>query len=275
MSRSCSKRISLSNTSILSHSDRLRLFHATKQFEGIGDETRNGQFQKCARRLHPYSRCVHSAVHCLCGWKITWLPKKSIAHPLHLSSSVVKNIYTSIVENNIDTILTKTDVYSVYQKFKQSWRHAFTQSLIRKRVPNILPVVEQEDHATKEIFVKAYGSFDLSSTVSYPFWWRALSNNQNCKKVLPLCQHLKSIIKVDGIPLSKITLKDDFSVDVNGVKYTFSLSSILPSHTNSSKLAMITDKFKSIAGYEKVFAQNEAESSWVKTELVSYLFSVL
>ena len=34
---------------------------------------------------------------------------------------------------------------------------------------------------------------------------------------------------------------------------------------------MITDKFKSIAGYEKVFAQNEAESSWVKTELVSYL----
>ena len=53
------------------------------------------------------------------------------------------------------------------------------------------------------------------------------------------CQHLKSIIKVDGIPLSKITLKDDFSVDVNGVKYTFSLSSILPSHTNSSKLAMI------------------------------------
>ena len=267
------ERIRLSNTSILSHSDRLRLFHATKQFEGIGDETR----KKWA--IFKNAQGVFTPLFKMCAFSSTlpvWLKDYMIAQEEYSSSFASfligsENIYTSIVENNIDTILTKTDVYSVYQTFKQSWRHAFTQSLIRKRVPNILPVVEQEDYATKEIFVKAYGSFDLSSTVSYPSDGEHYRTIKIATESTASCQHLKSIIKVDGIPLSKITLKDDFSVDVNGVKYTFSLSSILPSHTNSSKLAMITDKFKSIAGYEKVFAQNEAESSWVKTELVSYL----
>ena len=128
----------------------------------------------------------------------------------------------------------------------------------RYRVKGVMGCANRhiDESTLEEIFVKAYGSFDLSSTVSYPSDGEHYRIIKLATESTASCQHLKSIIKVDGIPLSKITLKDDFSVDVNGVKYTFSLSSILPSHTNSSKLAMITDKFKSIAGYEKVFAQN-------------------
>lgn len=265
--------ISSSDTSILSHVNRLRLFNASRQFEGIGDDT----LKKWA--LFKNAQGIYTPLCKMCSFNSSlpiWLKDYMIASDEYnscMNSYLIGNdaIYSSIVETNIDNILSLTDIYTVYQSFRQYWRHSFTQALINKRVTGILPVVEQEDSATKEQFIRAYGSFDLSSTGLYPAdgeHYRLIKlavENTNSAK------HLKSIIKVDGIPLINITLKNVFGIVINGTRYTFSLSSVLPTHTNSSKLATIIEKFSSITGYENVFSQNEAAPSWIKSELISYL----
>ncbi len=265
--------ITSSNTAALTYTSRLRLFNATKQFEGIGDDTlkkwslfKNAQGEYTPLcKMCPFSNSLPN-----------WLKDYMIANDEYnscLNSYLIssESIYSSIVENNIDQILSHVDVYTVYQSFRQNWRHSFTQTLINKRVAGILPIVEQEDSATKEQFIKAYGSFDLNSTSVYT----AESEHYRLIKIAaesPVSsKHLRSIIKVDGIPLSDITLKDEFGIVLNDIRYSFSLSSVLPAHIDSSKLATITDKFSSIVGYENVFSQTEASASWVKSELMSYI----
>lgn len=264
--------ITSSNTSDLPYDSRLRLFNATKQFDWIGDDTlkRWTLFKNAQGAYTPLCK--------MCPFNDSlpvWLKDYMIAYDEYsssLNSYLIssESIYASIVETNIDHILGYTDIYTVYQFFIQNWRHSFTQTLINKRVAGILPVVEQEDATTKELFIRSYCSFELSSTEIYA----TDSEHYRLIKIAtesPVSsKHLRSIIRVDGIPLSNITLKDEFGIILNNIRYPFSLSSVLPAHIGSHKLATITDKFSSIAGYENVFSQTEASASWVKSELISY-----
>lgn len=262
-----------SNIALLSYDERLRLFHATKEFEGIGDDTRKKWpiFKNAQGDFKPLSEmCAYNDT--LPAWLNDFMIASEESSPTIVSFLISSDdIYTSIIENNIDRILTHTDIYSIYKLYRSNWRHTFTQSLINKRVSGILPIVEQEDSETKDLFVESYSSLDLSSDSSYPLdgeYYRLIKIASESKTS---SQYLRSIIMVDGIPLSKITLKDDITIVINNTNYSFSLSSILPAYTSSSKLAQITEKFRSITGYEKVFAQNKAEAKWVYQELMSYL----
>lgn len=253
--------ISTSNVSVLDFQERLSLFNCAKNLEGVGDETvgKWAIFKNSLGVLSPLSRMFAYTESCP-EWLKDYMILKEENHRDLLSHLVASDsIYSNIVEPCIDTLLTKTDVLTLYNAYSKSWRQALSISLIDKGTSGILAVVEQSDNVTKEAYVKKLGSFVLNSQSEYT----VDSNEYRIIKIAiqagsNAIAHLRSITTVDGAKLLDITLKDEFYVEYSGKKYAFSLSKILSTYSSSSSLSNVATKFASIPGSDKIFAQSEA-----------------
>jgi ribosomal protein S1 len=257
----------------LSYNERLQLFNCCTGFEEIGKETLSkwNLFKNVSGTYAPLaSMCANTPSRPV--WLSSYVINIEENHP-DLAQYLVKDesIYSSIIEQNIDDILTKTDISNIYSAYRQSWQQSFTVKLIAKNTANILYVVEQSDSTTKVQYIKSLKAFALSSGVQY-------SNTSVEYRIINIAagldagiQHLRSIITVDGTKLLEITLKDEFSVSVNNVQYPFSLSKILPNFSSSSNLSTVASNFTSITGADKIFAQNEALPVNVRNQLYEYL----
>lgn len=262
--------ITTSNVSVLDFQERLSLFNCAKKLEGVGDETvgKWAIFKNSLGVLTPLSRMFAYTETCP-EWLKDFMINKEENHRDLLTNLVASdNIYSDIVEPYIDTLLTKTDVLTLYNTYSKSWRQALSSSLIKKGTSGILSVVEQSDNVTKEAYVKNLSSFVLNSLAEYT----VDSNEYRTVKIAiqagsNAIAHLRSITTVDGAKLLDITLKDEFYVEYYGYKYAFSLSKILSTYSSSSSLSNVANKFVSISGSNSIFAQSEASPAVVRKQL--------
>ena len=263
-----------SDISILSFPERLSLFKCANKLEGVGVETigKWPLFKNAFDQYTPLSKMFAFNSSCP-EWLKGYMIHSEESHEYLLTKLVADNsVYSSIIEPFIDEILTKIDVLTLYRRFSQSWRQAFTANLITKGIPGILAVVEQSDLKTKETFVKNQTSFALSSHAHYDIdsiGYRTIKIAVEAGT--EAINHIRSITSIDGVKMLDVTLKDEFSVVFLNKKYPFSLSKVLPTYSSSSNLSIVANKFATISGYEKVFAQNEADSLSVWKQLFIYL----
>lgn len=251
--------ISSSPVSSLDFQERLTLFNGVKKFDGVGDESvRKWAIFKNALGLYaPLSKMFAYTESCP-EWLKAYMIQKDECHRdlfAHLVSK--ENIYLSVIEPNIDDILSKTDVLTVYNSFIQSWRQSFTAGLIRNNVPGILSVVERSDDATKSLYVKSLSALSLNSqstytpeSLEYKIIRLATSDAQSIATI-------RSIITVDGVKLKSITVKDRLSVLYNGISYSFGLTDIIPGYSAPVSLSSLSSQFSSIEKASEIFAVEE------------------
>ena len=261
------------DTSSVSFENRLQLFNTVALFAGIADATLkawplysnvNGEITPL-NRLLPYDETAPIWLH-------NFILSKDESVGNIVKYTVKKeNIYSSIIVPYIDAILELADIYEVYQTYSGEWQPSFTVSLINKHVENIISVVEQSDSKTQSIFIKATDKFDLHSSKEYNIdsfeyrWMKLAVISDECTL------HARSIITIDNAPLDDYNLKDDFTVSVGISKLKFYLSRILSSYSSSLVLSQVSEKFSSIEGYDKIFAQREEDPANVRNKLYNYL----
>lgn len=268
--------ISKANFTTLSFVERERLFIQLCLFTGIGDSKVKDlvMFKNCDGIMMALKDMTKYSIS-MPSWMSSYmLSREESNHTTEKYSVPEDKRFSDILVPHINNIVTKEDIIKIYSYFKANWTNSLTISLISNISVNndsLLSIVEESDTSTKEAYVNALNSFDLTSTVSYTAQSREYRILRLAVDNIKSSKHLRTIIKVDGVPLDKITMKDEFSIVVNGLQYQFSLVTILPDYTDSSKLSLITEKFKTISGYENVFEQKEPDTSWVKQELISYL----
>ena len=258
--------------SSLSFNERLRLVICVADFENVGDSSIASWpvFKNQLGEFKPLN-----AMFALDSIAPVWLygymlSKDEYDHKLDKYLVKKENILSFVVEPSITYILTKADVFEVYSYFKETWTNALTTKLIRSNVSNIISVVELYPTTQKD-YINSLGAILLDSNANYTpdsLEYRIIkiaASNPECVNIL------RSKIKVDGIDLKSITLKDEFYLAYGTQKYEFHLSKILTNKTDSSKLSMLAQKFTDIAGANVVFAQNEAIAKDVYTELYSLI----
>ena len=260
----------------LSFNERLRLVTCMADFENVGDSSianwsvfrsQLGEF-KPLNAMFALDRIVPEWLH---GYM---LDKDEYDRKLDKYLVKEENILSSVVEPSITDILNKADVFDVYNYFKDKWTNTLTEKLIKCNISNIISVVELYS-ATQKDYINSLGPILLDSNANYTptsLEYRiikiAVSNsNIECVNIL------RSKIKVDGIDLKSITLKDEFYVAYGTKKYEFHLSKILADKTDSSKLSMLAQKFTDIAGANVVFAQDEANAKDVYTNLYRQIYN--
>lgn len=252
----------------LSFAERLRLVTCVADFENVGDSSianwvafknQLGEF-KPLNAMFTFSGIAPEWLH---GYMLS---NGEYDHKLDKYLVKEENILSSIVEPSIADILTKADVFDVYSYFKDKWTYALTIKLIKDNVSNIISVVELYP-ATQKEYITSLNSVSLDSSVNYTSTSleyriiRIAASNPECISIL------RSKIKVDGIALEAITLKDEFYVTYGTSKYEFHLSKILTGQKDSSKLSRVAKKFFDITGANVIFAQNEAVAKDVYTKL--------
>lgn len=251
--------ISSTPVTSLDFQERLALFNCVKKFDGVGNESvgRWTIFKNALGIYAPLSKMFAYTEACP-EWLKTYMIQKEECHRDLIAHLISKeNIYLNVVEPNIDDILNKTDVLTVYNSFIQSWRQSFTTGLIRKNVPGILSVVERSDDSTKSLYVKSLPTLSLYSqstytpeSLEYKIIRLATSDAQSIAT-------LRSIITVDGVKLKSITVKDRLSVLYNGVSYSFGLTDIIPGYSAPVSLSSLSSQFSSIEKASDIFAVEE------------------
>ena len=183
-------------------------------------------------------------------------------------------IYSSIIENNIDDILTITDILHVYNLFRESWNSGFTVKLFSKTSISpicMISLVEQSDYSTKANYVRTFNQLELNSssnydTSSFEYRWMKLAVLTDST-----INHARSVVKIDGNNLSSYTIKDELSISYNGATYKFLLSQLLPSYSSTSVLSNVIKQFETIDRYNEIFAQSEASVMDVRNKLYNEL----
>lgn len=183
-------------------------------------------------------------------------------------------IYSSIIENNIDDILTITDILHVYNLFRESWNPGFTVKLFSKTSISpicMISLVEQSDYSTKANYVRTFNQLELNSssnydTSSFEYRWMKLAVLTDST-----INHARSVVKIDGNNLSSYTIKDELSISYNGVVHKFLLSHLLPSYSPTSALSNIVKQFETIDRYNEIFALSEASVCDVRNKLFTIL----
>lgn len=260
----------------LTFSERLLLFINCAHFDEIGRETLR---KWCIFRNQ---NGIFSSLSSMFSWRDnypSWLNSYMLARSENtefLSSYLIpeESIFSSVIEKNIDNILSLTDISVVYNTFSRVWRIGFTEVLFNKQgisKLNLLSIVEQSNDTTKEAYVKNFKSINLYSSLSYStdsfeYRWFKLST-MNAQTI----NHAKSIISIDDKRLSEYTIKDELTVKTSIGDVRFLLSKLLPKYNNSSILSNIVSQFSSIPRYDEIFAQNEASIIDVRNQLYNHL----
>lgn len=270
--------ISSSDISGLSFSQRLLLFENIAEFDEIGREALRkwAIFKNCHGDFTPLSLLFKYNPNCPSWLSSFMLLKEENTQQLDKYLIESSAIYSEIVEPKIDTLVSNTDVTLIYNVFRQYWNQSLTTKLMSMTaIPqkSLLFLVEQSDDTTKTLYIKGIKSFNLVSTATYDtnsYEYRTLKMVASNDTMVG---YMRSVMTIDGIKLSEITLKDDFTLSVNNNQYVFSLSKILPAYSNSSTLSLVATKFRDIASVDKIFAQKEATPVDVRNKLYNYLIN--
>lgn len=261
--------------SSLNFEKRLILFKTVALFDGIADASLkswplfknvDGDFKEL-NNLLSYDENVPQ-------WLSKYILCKEESCDDLLKYTVKKdNTYSSIIVPNIDDILEGVDIIDVYNNYSGVWQSEFTLSLINKNIDNIIFVVEQGNDRIQSAFVQATANLALQSSWEYDknsfeYRWIKLA----VKSVTSIA-HARSIITIDAAALNEFNLKDDFTITVGVRKLKFYLSRILSNYASSLTLSKVSEKFSSIEGYDKIFAQREADPTSVRDQLYTYLKS--
>lgn len=260
----------------LTFQERLTLFLCCANLEEVGKETlrkwpifrnQNNEFvplanmfaynNKCPYWLYSYMLNVEDVNASLCPYLI---PQDEI--------------YSSIIENYIDDILTKTDILQVYKVFRTSWNSGFTTKLFSKAsvsAISMITLVEQSDDSTKANYVRTLSQLSLNSSAiydssSFEYRWMKLAALADST-----INHARSVVKINGNSLSSYTIKDELLISYNGVTYNFLLSQLLPSYSSTSVLSSVIKQFETIDRYNEIFAQSEAAVVDVRNKLFNEL----
>lgn len=270
------EKIQESDIKSLTFTERLDLFQSCACLDEVGKETlrkwsifknQNNEFVPLLHMFSYFEACPK--------WLNAYMLNVTEQNS-ELNSYLIpqEEIYSSIIENNIDTILTTADILQVYNVFRANWNSGFTTKLFTKtNIPQLsmIALVEQSDDATKASYIHTFKQLALNSTMTYDsssFEYRWMKLASLSDKTI---SHAKSIISIDGKSLSSYTVKDELSMVYNGVTYKFSLSKLISSSTETSTLANVVTQFTSINRYDEIFAQSEASSSDVKNKLYNEL----
>lgn len=264
--------IAASDMSTLDFQDRLALFNCAGGFDGIGDDTlaKWPVFKNVSGSFAPLNRLFAYNESCP-EWLKDYMIMLGENHK-DLNRFLVKeeNVYTSIIEPYIDDILSKTDVLTVYNRYIQSWRQAFTSSLIKKNVPGIISVIERSDDATKLLYIKSLSSLALNSqstyqqdSIEYRIIKLAASNDQSIAAI-------RSVITVNGVKLKAINIKDQVSITYNGVSHSFLLTEIIPAYSSPVSLSALATQFNSIEKASEIFAVEEMPALEAMNKILQY-----
>ena len=267
------EKIKDADNACLNFSERLLLFKESANFDGIWKETlcnwnifknQNGEYKPLACLFAYKSECP--------SWLLSYmLSQEEYDKDFDKYLVSADNIFSVIIKPNINDILSKTDITEVYKTFKDSWQAEFTYQLFtNKNISklSLLSIVEESDNDIKGSYISSVKLLPLYSSSSYDetsYEYRIIRlATLNDRTVSQIC----SVITIDGKNLSEYTNKDDLTITINnGLPYKFSLSKILNSSSLSSVLGKILEKFSSIPGLEKIFAQKEAKPKDVMDKL--------
>jgi hypothetical protein len=260
----------------LTFNERLTLFLGCANMDEVGKESlrkwpvfknQNNEFMPLLSMFSYYNSCP--------SWLNSYMLNVAEVNSCLYSYLIPKDdIYSSIIENNIDEILTKTDIIQVYNVFRTSWNSGFTTKLFSKKnipVLNMLSLVEQSDDPTKSNYVRTFNQVLLNSSslydsTSFEYRWMKLATLTETT-----INHARAVVKIDGNSLSSYTIKDELSISVSGVVYKFRLSQLVPSYSSTSVLSNIVKQFETIDRYDKIFAQSEASVTDVRNILYNEL----
>lgn len=260
----------------LSFTDRLLLFKQASKFYGIGDETlrewelfknQNGDFMPLSKL------CAYSAD--IPTWLNKYiLSKQENSEKLNTYLIPTLNIYSSIIESNIDELITHTNISDIYSSYNKQWSSQLTTQLFGKITnEEILYVVEQSNDETKVAFIKTIQSLPLISSKDYPvssFEYRIIKLSTTSTESI---EHIRKHITIDGENLTEYTIQDEISIMIDNRKIPFLLSKILPDYSTSSVLSITSANFSSIQKYDKIFEQREASTVEIRNKLYHYLIS--
>ena len=262
--------------STLTFQERLTLFQGCANLDEVGKETlkkwsifknQNNEFVPLLN-MFAYNNSCPSWLN---SYMLNFAESNIFLDPYLIP---LDEIYSSIIENKIDYILTKTDILQVYNLFRTSWNSGFTARLFAKTgIPAIsmITLVEQSDDSTKANYVRTFKQLALNSSSiydssSFEYRWMKLA-----ALVDSTINHARSIVTIDGNSLSSYTIKDELSITYNGVVYKFLLSKLLPSYSSTSILSNVVKQFETIYRYNEIFAQSEAAVVDVKNKLYNEL----
>lgn len=272
------EKIQNSNIEKLTFRERLSLFKTCIDFDGVGGETlrkwkifknQKGEFSSLGTMFEYYEQFP--------SWIFQYVLNKEeddIALTSYLIPKKREEIYSSIIVPKIDEILAYTNITQVYTLFKQSWTAKLTESLFGKTNINrldLLTIVEQSDNSVKESFIRTNKQFPLNSNSIYhidSFEYRLLKLAVQNNKTI---EYIQNITSIDGKKLSEYTKKDELTITINNLSYEFRLSEILQESSSSSVLSRVVSNFKTISGYQEIFAQKEASPSEVIDQLCQNL----
>ena len=260
----------------LTFHERLTLFQGCANLEEVGKETlkkwsvfknQNNEFVPLLNMFAYNNSCP--------SWLNSYMLNFAESN-IFLNSYLIPQdeIYSSVIENKIDEILTKTDILQVYNIFRTSWNSGFTAKLFSKPcIPAIsmITLVEQSDDSTKANYVRTFKQLELNSSSTYDsssfdYRWMKLAALEDST-----INHARSVVTIDGNSLSSYTIKDELSITYNGVVYKFLLSKLLPSYSSTSVLSHVVEQFETIERYNEIFAQSEAAVVDVRNKLYNEL----
>ena len=269
-------KIQESDISNLSFQERLNLFKGCANLEEVGKETlrkwaifrnQNNEFVPLLNMFAYFNSCP--------SWLNSYMLNAAEVNS-YLYSYVIpqSEIYSSIIENYIDDILTKTDILQVYNVFRTSWNSGFTAKLFSKNCISqlcMIALVEQSDYSTKAAYVRkfnqlALNSSDVYDSSSFEYRWMKLAALADST-----INHARSVVTINGNSLSSYTIKDELSIPYNGVTYKFQLSQLLPAYSSTSVLSNVVKQFNTIERFDEIFAQSEASASDVRNKLYNEL----
>lgn len=252
---------------------RLLLFKTASLFTGVADVTlRSWSIFKNVDGVFSELKSMLQYDDTVPSWLNRFILCKEECCDDLLKYTVKKeDTYSSIIVPNISVILENAGIYDIYLMYSKVWQSELTLSLIKNNVENIISVVEQENDDTQSAYVLATTELSLQSSYeydsnSYEYRWMKLAvKSDKC------ISHARSIITIDNEMLDKYNLKDDFVITVGGKKLKFYLSRLLPSYSSSLTLSKVSEKFSGIDGYNKIFAQREADPTSVRNQLYNHL----
>ena len=268
-------KISQSELFSLSSEDKLKLFITCSHFSEIGFETLRKWriFKNQKGEYAPLGSMFSYRQNCP-TWLYSFMLSKEDCNIVLEKYLVKDSDVFSLIEQNIDALLSVTSIITIYSTFSGRWKADFTISLFNKiELSELLPIVEQSDSKVKLCFIKHTKAINLHSSNIYgvntfEYRWLKLATLNNESII-----HARNVISIDGKRLSDYTIKDEVSIDFDGGRHSFSLSKLVPSSTLTSILSSVVDQFSSINNYDKIFAQNEADITEVMRMLSNYLKS--
>ena len=159
-----------------------------------------------------------------------------------------KEIYTSIIEKDIDKIIKQISLKDLYLQYKDSWTSLFTKKIINSHgvTENILNFVETQDSEIKSFFLQKITKIPIDINIKY-------QKEDFICRILRLAfdvfsdeqiRSFASKLYVGELNVTSFTVNDDISFEYHeGKKMHMKLSWLLPDFNDSNMVQRIKECF--------------------------------